>query len=275
MDLFSSASPEGRRGLTAIADDPDEAVVALDFDGTLAPIVDDPRTARSHPDVPAALSRLAPALRALVVLTARPAEIAVAYGGFTDIERLLVLGNYGLERWENGVLSAPEPPAGVAAARTALSETLSAAGAPAGVWTEDKGQALAVHTRRTADPRASLERLRAPLAELAERCGLVLQPGRMVLELRAPGMDKGAALRDIVDERDGRSVLYAGDDLGDLPAFAAVTELRGRGVPGVAVACASTEVAELTAHADLVVDGPAEIAGLLGTLATTIESRHE
>jgi trehalose 6-phosphate phosphatase len=62
-----------------------------------------------------------------------------------------------------------------------------------------------------------------------------------------------------------------GDDLGDLPAFAAVDELRRGGTPGLTVASASDEVAEVSAAADVVVDGPAGIVAFLGAVADALE----
>ncbi|MGX1243609.1 trehalose-phosphatase [Streptomyces pseudovenezuelae] len=126
---------------------------------------------------------------------------------------------------------------------------------------------MAVHTRRAADPQAAFEALRAPLTDLAARHGLIVEPGRLVLELRPPGMDKGVALRKHVREVSARSVLFAGDDLGDLPAFSAVDELRAAGTPGLLVCSGSDEVTELRKRADLVVDGPSGVVGLLRTLA--------
>ena len=80
-------------------------------------------------------------------------------------------------------------------------------------------------------------------------------------------MDKGVALLEHVRETGAASVLYAGDDLGDLPAFAAVEKLRSDGVPGLLVCSGSTEVTELADRADLVVDGPAGVVALLRELA--------
>ncbi|WP_344844773.1 trehalose-phosphatase [Nonomuraea dietziae] len=73
---------------------------------------------------------------------------------------------------------------------------------------------MAVHTRRAPDPQGTLERLREPLAKLAAAHSLVVEPGRMVLELRPPGMDKGHALDLFLAERAARSVMFVGDDLG-------------------------------------------------------------
>uniref|UniRef100_UPI000AC2FA99 trehalose-phosphatase n=2 Tax=Streptomyces TaxID=1883 RepID=UPI000AC2FA99 len=130
--------------------------------------------------------------------------------------------------------------------------------------------AVAVHTRRATDPQAAFEALRAPLADLAHRHGLIVEPGRLVLELRPPGMDKGVALRDHLTRTDAESVLYAGDDLGDLPAFAAVEKLRTEGTPGLLVCSGSAEVTELSERADLVVDGPAGVVGLLAAIAEQV-----
>ncbi len=258
----------GAAGLDAIRTAPEGAVLGFDFDGTLAPIVADPAAARAHPRAAEALAGLATRVGAIVVITGRPAAVAVEYGGFAGIDGLVVLGQYGLERWEAGVLTAPEPPPGVSEARAKLPGVLAASGAPAEVFIEDKGRALAVHTRRCAEPQVALERLRSLLAALAERTGLVVEPGRFVLELRPPGMDKGRALRTFLDERGSRpsAVLFAGDDLGDLAAFDAIDALRDEGVPGVTVCSGSTEVTALAERADLVVDGPSGVVDLLGTL---------
>jgi trehalose 6-phosphate phosphatase len=261
---------EGEAGLAAIRLDPGAALIATDFDGTLAPIVADPREARADPGAVAGLRGLAGVVGTLAVITGRPAREAVELGGFDGIPGLIVLGHYGGERWQEGALTAPDPPPGVAVARERLPQLLADAGAPEGTWVEDKGSAVAVHTRRTADPAAALAALTEPLAGLAGDAGLVVEPGRMVVELRAPGMDKGAALTALVAERRAGAVLFAGDDLGDLAAFGAVRALRGSGHPGVTVCSASGEVSALAAEADLVVDGPGGVAGLLGWLARSL-----
>ncbi|HYA52185.1 MAG TPA: trehalose-phosphatase, partial [Streptosporangiaceae bacterium] len=166
--------------------------------------------------------------------------------------------------------TSPPPPPGVAAARERLPGILAGAGAPEGTWTEDKGYALAVHTRRTADPAGALAALRGPLEGLAAETGLAVEPGRLVIELRPPGMDKGAALTGLAAERNSGAVMFAGDDLGDLAAFGAVRALRAAGHPGLTVCSSSAEVTELAAGADLVVDGPGGIAALLGSLARSL-----
>ncbi|NEB71128.1 trehalose-phosphatase, partial [Streptomyces fulvissimus] len=205
----------------------------------------------------------------------RPAGVAVRYGGFAGVpglDHLVVLGHYGAERWDaaTGTVNAPAPHPGVAAARAELPGVLHKFDSWHGTWIEEKGQAVAVHTRRAEDPQAAFETLRGPLGELAALHGLILEPGRQVLELRPPGMDKGVALATYVAEVDAESVLYAGDDLGDLAAFAAVEKLRGDGpdgIPGLLVCSGSAEVPELAERADLLVPGPAAVVDFLAALA--------
>ena len=266
----AARTAEGEAGLAAIRRDPARALIATDFDGTLAPIVADPQEARADPGAVAALRELAGLAGTLAVITGRPAAEAVELGGFESVPGLIVLGHYGLERWQGGALTGPGDLPGVQAARQRLPGVLAGAGAPEGVWVEDKGSALAVHTRRAADPVGALAALREPLAGLAADVGLVVEPGRLVIELRPPGLDKGAALTALVAERKAGPVLFAGDDLGDLAAFAAVRALRGEGHRGVTVCSASGEVSELAAEADLVVDGPGGIAALLSWLARSL-----
>jgi trehalose 6-phosphate phosphatase len=267
---FLPGTAQGRAGLAALLARPDQALIGLDFDGTLSPIVPDPRDARAYPGAVAALRALAPQVGTLIIITGRPAASAVEYGGLADVPGLIVLGHYGFERWSGGELAAPPVPPGVAAARAQLPGVLAAAGAPPGTWIEDKGHAVAVHTRQTAEPDAALLLLRPALQALADAEDLQAQPGRMVIELRPRGMDKGAALKSVVSERASRAVLFCGDDIGDLPAFDAVGELRAGEIPGVAVCSGSAEVTELAAACDLVVDGPAGVVALLGWLAARL-----
>ncbi|MFB8245550.1 trehalose-phosphatase [Streptomyces sp. NPDC055952] len=266
--LPAPVTEAGRQGLDALLAGPGKALIGLDFDGTLAPIVADPDRARAHPEALSALAALAPKVAAVAVVTGRPAEVAVRNGAFADapgLEHLVVLGHYGAERWDarTGAVTAPPAPPGVDAVRAELPGLL----AGTGTYVEDKGRAVAVHTRRAADPQGAFEALREPLTGLAARHGLIVEPGRMVLELRPPGIDKGVALTAFAREIGAGCVLYAGDDLGDLPAYAAVDALRAEGTPGLLVCSGSDEVTELRDRADLVVDGPQGVVHLLHALA--------
>lgn len=283
-NLLTPVTPEGKDGLAGLLADPGHAVVALDFDGTLAPIVLNPEDARAHPGAVPAIVRLAPLVGSVAVVTGRPAELAVRYGGFADVpglEHLVVLGHYGAERWDaaSGEVRAPAEHPGVTALRAELPVILDRLGAQPGTAIEDKGRSLAVHTRRTADPKAALDSLDAPLRALAAERGLIAEPGRLVLELRPPGMDKGVALSEHLREVGAGPVVYCGDDLGDLAAFDAVRRRRAQGHPGLLVCSAgesaAEQVAELAERADLVVPGPPGVVALLAALADALEGRAD
>jgi trehalose 6-phosphate phosphatase len=127
-----------------------------------------------------------------------------------------------------------------------------------------------VHTRRAHDPWAAFKAIRGALTSLADRHGLEAAPGRLVVDLRPPGVDKGRSLEALARARAARAVLFAGDDLGDLPAYDAVVRLRQDGIPGLTVCSASAEVSELRERADLTVDGPPGVVAFLAALAAAI-----
>jgi trehalose 6-phosphate phosphatase len=256
--------------LRALLDEPARALVAVDYDGTLAPIVDDPARAVPSPGAVEALTALAPRVGRLAVVTGRPVREALRVGGLEAVPGLVVLGLYGAQRWAGDRVQQAPVPRGLVAAREAVRRLLEDPPSPVVVGTtlEDKGASFAVHTRRAVDPGAALRVLRDPLARLATTHGLRLEPGRLVLELRGFGFDKGVAVRTLATtEPPCRSVLYAGDDLGDLAAFEAVRALADQGVAGWTVAAASREAPRVADAADLVVDGPAGVVELLAALA--------
>jgi trehalose 6-phosphate phosphatase len=122
-----------------------------------------------------------------------------------------------------------------------------------GALLERKGLALAVHFRRAADPDET-ERIAAPLViEAANEAGLAVVPGRRILEVRP--MEAG--------NKGDTAALAAGDDVGDLPAFAAIEGLE----VAVRVAIASPESpSTLVERADIVLDNPQDFVRLLRRL---------
>jgi trehalose 6-phosphate phosphatase len=272
---FTSDDAERRyAALVAVAG---SAVVGLDFDGTLAPIVDDPEAAHIHPDAPGVLLDLSSVVRAVAVVTGRPARKVLALGGLDEVGReigeagreLFVFGQYGCERWTSTSrrVVSPRPPQGLAGFLRELPQVLRGAGVP-DAFVEDKGLAIAVHTRRLDDPAGAFERLEPRLRALAERHGMAVEPGRSVIEARAPGTDKGAVVRTLVEELAAGGVLFAGDDLGDLEAFSAVEDLRDQGLPTLLVCSASDEESALLHRSDVVVKGPDGVLDLLRRLTT-------
>lgn len=273
---ITPTTEQGRAGLAALLANPRDALVAFDYDGTLAPIVDDPGQARPRPDVVEALAALSQQVALVAIVTGRPAQQAVDLAGLdaaAGLERFVILGHYGVERWDasTGSLHSIDPPEGLVLVRSRLPGLLATLDL-ASAEVEDKGLSVAVHVRRHREPAAAFARMEQPLRDLAVEAGLAAEPGRHVLELRPAGMDKGQALRGLVDEVGAGSVTFSGDDLGDLAAFDEVDRLRSAGKPGLLVCSGSAEVVAVAERADLVVDGPDGIADMLAELVLAVSA---
>lgn len=279
MDFASDLS---RRRYDELVTAAGSAVVGLDFDGTLAPIVDDPQDAHIHPDAGAVLIELAPLVEAVAVVTGRPVRQAVALGGLDDIGaaikdrdgEFLVLGHYGDERWsaQDRRVVSPRPPRGLATLMSELPDLLRRNGLEE-AHIENKGAlAVAVHTRRMEGAEAAHEKVESLLAKAAKKHGLVTEPGRLVVEVRASGMDKGNAVRSLQKQWHADAMMFVGDDLGDIEAFEAVRELRRGGMVGFLVCSGSEEQQALVELSDLVVDGPDGVMAFLRRLTSDIGS---
>jgi trehalose 6-phosphate phosphatase len=248
--------------LAVLLEDPSASAVLTDFDGTLAPIVLDPARAVALPEAPDVLDALARRFAVVAVVSGRPVSflaLRLAAAG----PRVRLFGAYGLEWVEHGTLRrapAAEP------WRGAVAQVVAAARAefPAGVGIEDKEVSVTVHWRQAPEAGARAEDF---AAAWAQRTGLALQRGRMAVEFRPPvGIDKGAVVERLATGC--AAACFAGDDAGDLAAFAALDRLARRGTRTVRLAVADDESpAELVAAADVVARGPAEALILLRALA--------
>jgi trehalose 6-phosphate phosphatase len=238
------------------------ALIAVDFDGTLAPIVPDPQASRPVPGVVDTLSQLARAGAKVAIVTGRDARTVLKLGQLSAIEGLVICGLHGAERWKDGELSTRDEPPGIALLRRELPPVL--AEVDPGVWLEDKRLSLVVHTRRATDPDRAWESLRPIITTKAAAHGLEVHPGKQVLEIRIPHLSKADAVASLLSD-DTTAAVFAGDDVGDVPAVLTINEwamLTGR--PSLTVAVG--DVAELRAVCDGTLDSPADLAELLREL---------
>ncbi|HSM37589.1 MAG TPA: trehalose-phosphatase [Longimicrobiales bacterium] len=193
---------------------PGRPLLLLDYDGTLAPIVDDPAAATPHPSVPDLLSDLA-SRHPLVVVTGRSLD---------DLARLLpaevdAVGLHGAQVGRLGGAIRLQMPA---SAREALRALRGSAPSIDGLRLEEKGPTFALHYRGATEPDAVEAALRAWVAEAPP----TLEPvwGKMVLELRPAGVDKGRVARELAARHADRAPVYIGDDTTDEDAFRALAD---------------------------------------------------
>jgi trehalose 6-phosphate phosphatase len=232
--------------LARFAEQPGEAAILLDVDGTLAPIVSQPQDAAVPQATRELLAGLVERYRLVACISGRPAGDAARVVG---VEGVRYVGEHGLEL---------EPGAEAWAKRLeAFAESVD--------WPPEAGKRLTLsfHYRSATDLQAAERELRA-VARRALEHGLQPSWGRRVLEIRPPiEANKGTAVARLLDETGVSRALYAGDDTTDLDAF--------RGLDGldvaVRIAVVSDEApAELGAAADLLVDSPRALAEVLGRL---------
>jgi trehalose 6-phosphate phosphatase len=203
----------------------DGAALFLDFDGTLVELASAPDAISVSADVAPLLRRLDRKLGGRLAL--------VSGRAIADLEKhlecsgLAVSGSHGFElRLRDGSLAPLGRRLDLSEARETVREF--AASAP-GVLVEEKPFGIALHYRQAPEEES---RARALMEKLTRDRDLVLQEGKMVLELRPRGVDKGDALRAFMAEPDfaGARPIFVGDDMTDEDAFIAAADLGGAGV---------------------------------------------
>jgi trehalose 6-phosphate phosphatase len=253
----------GSDALAGVKGELEQALIGVDYDGTLAPIVDDPAQATPLSAARDALGALLGVAQIVAVVSGRPVDFLRTQLG---LEGLTLVGQYGLERvvgdgdTKIDDLALPFLDAVAAATEDATRRWPD-------LLIERKGElAVTVHwrTRGGGPPH---DELRA----LAEEHGLAMLEGRKSCELRPPvTIDKGTAFADVVRAGGVSAALFAGDDRGDLSVFDTIDALQENGTVAHAarVGVRSDEAPpEILARADLVVDGPAGVAEMLSSLA--------
>lgn len=243
-----------------LAGDVHNYALFLDCDGTLLDIAPTPSEVRVPAGLVELLVRISSGLGgALAVLTGRRlAEIDVLLAP----AQLIGAGVHGAEiRTAAG--------AAIARVATALPDTLveqvvRRCQVLPGIIAELKGPGLAVHYRLAPHLKDALEaELRGLLTQYSD--GLVLCPGRKLFEIIPAGHSKGTALETFcaLPEFAGRRPIMIGDDMGDIPAFAAARRLGG----------ARLRVAgEHFGHEDIELHDPNRVIAWLSRLAERLEA---
>jgi trehalose 6-phosphate phosphatase len=208
-------TPEGDAALMAVLQG--RPLIALDFDGTLADIVDHPGDARIAPELAERLAALADLLPVAIV-TGRSIDDVRGRLGF---DPLLIIGNHGAE---DGVdLKAAARRIGELDPLRRLLQLNVQQVVEAGIVVEDKGQSLALHYRRAPDAARALDLICELLARLDHAVRTFA--GKMVVNvvpLFAP--DKAVAVHDLVVACAASAALFAGDDVNDEPVFASAPQ---------------------------------------------------
>jgi trehalose 6-phosphate phosphatase len=200
------------------------ASLFLDFDGTLVELAERPDAVRVDMRLPGLIRQLHERLHGRVALiSGRSAARLRAMLG-ADVR---IVGSHGMEFMAaDGTVAPFEQPSALAEIETAMSGLTRS---HPGTLVEVKPLGVALHFRKCPSAEAACVGL---ASSLAERHELHLQPGKMMIEVRAGGGDKGTAIRTLMREPDmiGTRPVFMGDDLTDEPGFVAAQELSGTGI---------------------------------------------
>ncbi len=240
--------------------DPERTAILVDFDGTLAPIVDDPASATPLPGVPDALVALQRGYHVVGVISGRPVRYLQAH--LPGVSTLV--GLYGLEEVRAGVAVAV---GGAEAWRSVIDDLGRRATAelPSAVGVEHKGLSLTLHVRAQADLATAVE---VWASAVAAQTGLEVRAARMSTELHPPvATNKGTVVRGLLEGV--TTACFIGDDVGDGPAFDALDEFASRGGTAVRWVVESSELdGGLRARADGLLAGPPAVLELLRSLGS-------
>jgi trehalose 6-phosphate phosphatase len=193
----------------------DNPLFFLDYDGTLAPIVDDPTAAVPHPDAPELLRQLDERYP-LWIVTGRDLQ---ALSSFLDRPYRAI----GLHGAQEGIVGRETNNLMSDAAAEALRRFRASVPPIDGLRVEEKDQSFAVHYRGVADEDDTRGQLQEWLADLPDVLDAIW--GKKVVELRPEGLTKGTAVRRIAEEHPDHVPVYLGDDVTDEDAFAALQEM--------------------------------------------------
>jgi trehalose 6-phosphate phosphatase len=209
--------------LAEVARDPSRrpVLVGLDFDGTLAPLVDDPDTSRALPAAVAALRVLADAPGVTLALVSGRSLVDLHRRAEVPVGTVLI-GSHGGERGRAGEHGLIHDPMQLTPEQDALLVQVGAglqgaARGRDGVWVQHKPAAAVLHTR-LAEP-ADADAATRHALEVATGLGVRPLRGKDVVEVPVLPVTKGHALLRLKEDVGATTVVYAGDDTTDEHAF--------------------------------------------------------
>lgn len=245
-----------------------------DFDGVLSEIAPTPDSAVAFPGAADAMRTISHHVTAAGIITGRAVDSVAT---MLSIDDYIVVGNHGLEWWEQGRRS--DHPAGLRAINAithVMDETrrqIEAAIDTDGMIWENKRLSSTVHFRNTADPEAVEQALLPIVVPLAEENDLRVTFGKMIVEFRPQEhVSKGTALAELIQRHDLQSIVFAGDDVTDVDGFRTLSEMRQQGKNTLSVGVVTIDShPDVAAYADVIVGSVSEFVEMLSGVASQLE----
>ncbi len=240
-----------------------------DVDGTISKTAPTPQEAEVSPVCRQYLSLLGKHLALVAAISGRP---AIEVKNMVKIDRMVYIGNHGLERWANGNSELAQGVKDYAKVIKAATEEFTRLLSIEGIRIENKGITATIHYRLCPKPEAAKRDILAALENSTHAKSLRILPGRMAINLLPPvEVNKGTAVLELIHEYNLQGGIYLGDDLTDIDAFRAIhAASHDLDFQGFAVGITSQEMPEkLVAETDFTLNGINEVERFLEWLSQT------
>lgn len=249
----------------------ERAGLITDIDGTISYLAASPAAARVSQPLRSHLAALAARLTLVAIVSGRSCADSRALIG---LDGLVYVGNHGLEMFtRNGLVVQSEARVYRHQIAALLEELRPVCRRLAGVIVEDKGATASVHYRLVERAEEARKTLLEAIHNSPLAAGLSITEGKMVIEVRPPvQVNKGTAVRNLIEEYSLIGVAYLGDDLTDVDAFETLASLDSRSACRcLSIAVAGPETPErVRSVANLHLDGVSEVEHMLGLLARAL-----
>ncbi len=240
-----------------------------DVDGTISKTAPTPQEAEVSLPCRQYLSILCNHLALVAAISGRP---AIEIRSMLKIDRMVYIGNHGLERWVEGHTELAEDVKDYSKVIEAAIEEFTPLLSTEGIRIENKGITATIHYRLCPKPKAAEKNILTTLEHSSQAKSLRILPGRMSINLLPPvEVNKGTAVLELIKEYSLQSGIYLGDDLTDIDAFSAMhAASHDLDFQGFAVGITSKEMPkELVAEADFTLNGVNDVERFLKWLSQT------
>jgi len=240
-----------------------------DVDGTISKTAPTPQEAEVSPLCRQYLSILCKHLTLVAAISGRP---AIEAKNMIKIDRMVYIGNHGLERWAEGHSQLAKGVKDYSKVIKAVIEELTRLLSIEGIRIENKGITATIHYRLCPNPEAAMRDILVALENSIQAKSLRILPGRMAINLLPPvEVNKGTVVSELIQEYNLQGGIYLGDDLTDIDAFRAIhAASRDLDFQGFAVGIISQEMPEkLVAEADFTLNGVNDVERFLEWLSQT------
>ena len=240
-----------------------------DVDGTISKTAPTPQEAEVSPICRQYLSTLCNHLDLVAAISGRP---AIKAKNMIKIDRMVYIGNHGLERWTEGHSELKKDVKTYSKVIKAVIEELTPLLSIEGIRIENKGITATIHYRLCSHPELAERDILVALEDSTQAKRLQIMPGKMSINLLPPvAVNKGTAVLELIQEYSLQGGIYMGDEITDIDAFRAIhTACRDLDFQGFAIGITSQEMPkELVTEADFTLNGINDVERFLKWLSQT------